>query len=180
MNCDLQCPGGRPSKNGQERGPARGAASWLSTTQVNGIVIAGKTLNRTEVRVPGAGYAVLRGTRIQIRGNRRDVMRKYPGRNLAASRVTGFGDFLHGSLWDGRGATTICGGIQFQIQNATRMRSRTGRSAWVRLGPDKIFFPRTKLAEESPSRFKALLDGYPTGSGCSRTGLSIRNAKGKS
>jgi hypothetical protein len=82
-----------------------------------GIVRRGGATNRTRGRarspIPGTGYAVLCGTRIQIRGIIRHVMRDYPAQESAAcrvipdnpaySRITGFRDFFPGVVvgWPG-------------------------------------------------------------------------------
>jgi hypothetical protein len=72
----------------------------------------------------------------------------------------------------------VCGQLKMQkeklkIEEKTggAVRFGTPGTAWDRLGTDKFFSPRTKLAEESPWRFEVLFGGYPTGSGSFRTGI---------
>jgi hypothetical protein len=71
--------GGRSQTVATGGGTAGGAVSWFSTPRVNGIAITRETLKWSRVwdRVPGSGYAVLCGKRIQICGNKRAVKRQY-------------------------------------------------------------------------------------------------------
>jgi hypothetical protein len=76
------------------------------------------------LRAPGTEYAVSCGSRIQIGGNIRDVMREYPGRKWAASRL--FPDIPAYSR--------IVGFREFQMQNSEgKTDEHTGGS--VRFGP---------------------------------------------
>jgi hypothetical protein len=71
---------------GHEGVPAGGEASGFLNALAKGI--ASKTLKRPEGRAPeAAGYAVLRGRRIQIRDFTRLVKRFYATGKMASSRV---------------------------------------------------------------------------------------------
>jgi hypothetical protein len=162
MNCKLQLMGAH-AHPGRTRASAfarklrrdkaatagRGAVSWFVNPQVNGTAIAGKSLKRTEVRAPGMGYAVLRGKRIQIRGNTRTVRRQYAANELASVRVLpGIAGYCRVmSFRDFFGARNAAWG--HAAYNPDAVRFGTPGNAWERLGTDKFFSRCKKMSLKS-------------------------------
>jgi hypothetical protein len=143
MNCDLQCRDGRDVFGESPKVFPHGQYTGGSPAPP----------------VPGAGYAVLRGKGIRIRGNTRTVRRQYAANEWASvrilpdiagyCRVTGPGDFFTESVAVLPGYNHNMWGCPIsnakgKIDEGTggSVRFGTPGNAWERLGTDKFFSPR--------------------------------------